>query len=76
MNKDKTYREFLVKVTQDIVNLRNERDKIRKTDTRKNLLLQVEISKLISIQDKLINYLSLIEGVSVSELRDEFDFTY
>ena len=56
--------------------MRNERDKIRKTDTRKNLLLQVEISKLISIQDKLINYLSLIEGVSVSELRDEFDFTY
>lgn len=76
MNKDKTYREFLVKVTQDIVNLRNESDKIRKTDTRKNLLLQVEILNLINIQDKLITYLSSIEGVSVSELRDEFDFTY
>jgi len=70
------YRYLLVNVTRDrnkIIQLKKE---LLSIDRVKSLKMITELQAIISVQDNLINLVSIIEGVSVSSIREEFNFSY
>jgi hypothetical protein len=73
---DSSYRDFLIQVSKDRKILENERKKLLISDRVKGLKMLPQIQTLIQLQDKLINYVAVIENKNISEIREEFDFTY
>ncbi len=74
---DSSYREFLIQVSNDRKVLENKRRELLSSDDRiKGLKMLPQIQSIIQLQDKLINYVSVIEKKNIQEIRDEFDFTY
>jgi hypothetical protein len=74
---DSSYREFLIQVSNDRKVLENKRRELLSSDDRiKGLKMLPQIQSIIQLQDKLINYVSVIENKNIQEIRDEFDFTY
>jgi hypothetical protein len=77
LNRDSSYREFLIQVSNDRKVLENKRRELLSSDDRiKGLKMLPQIQSIIQLQDKLINYVSVIENKNIQEIRDEFDFTY
>ena len=73
---DSSYRNFLIQVSKDRKILENQRKELLISDRVKGLKMLPQIQTLIQLQDKLINYIAVIENKNISEIRDEFDFTY
>ena len=73
---DSSYRNFLIQVSKDRNILENQRKELLISDRVKGLKMLPQIQTLIQLQDKLINYIAVIENKNISEIRDEFDFTY
>jgi hypothetical protein len=74
------YRQMLVEVTKDRVNIQKERQRLLNlgidAERIKGLKLIIPLQGIICLQDMLINYVAILEDTSISKLRDEFDFTY
>lgn len=74
------YIEFLKSITQERKELQNERERLLKSsdgkERVKGLKMLSELTSLIALQDKLINHVALLEKKNISEVRDEFEFTY
>jgi hypothetical protein len=73
---DSSYRDFLIQVSKDRKILENKRKELLISDRVKGLKMLPQIQTHIQLQDKLINYLAVVENKTISEIRDEFDFTY
>ena len=71
------YRDLLIIISNDRKELQNKREELLNSDKRiEGVKLYNQLTSLIQVQDKLINYVSILEKRNVSEVRDEFDFTY
>ena len=74
------YREVLVGISNEISILLEKKSlavaSSNSAEKIEGLKLIIDLKLLVAIQDKLINYVALIENKSVSDIQDEFNFRY